>query len=191
MKKQIEVNDKIILRAASPDVYQEKYEAVVRSRDYLLPWLPWVYYYDSHGAEGMKEYQEGKAKEFENDENYAFDIFYDGEFAGCIEIMHISDTNRNCELGYWLGKPFWSRGIMTEAVREMIRHGFEELGVRTIWCEYYEGNIGSRRVQEKCGFHYQKTIREADVPLLHEKRTVYVNSLNRAEYQERKDELSC
>lgn len=130
-------------------------------------------------------------------ETYAVCLKTDGRAIGAIGLKLEKSTGiaagreDTCELGYWLGKPFWSRGIMTEAVREMIRHGFEELGVRTIWCEYYEGNIGSRRVQEKCGFHYQKTIREADVPLLHEKRTVYVNSLNRAEYQERKDELSC
>ena len=130
-------------------------------------------------------------------ETYAVCLKTDGRAIGAIGLKLEESTGiaagreDTCELSYWLGKPFWSRGIMTEAVREMIRHGFEELGVRTIWCEYYEGNIGSRRVQEKCGFHYQKTIREADVPLLREKRTVYVNSLNKAEYQERKDELSC
>ena len=134
---------------------------------------------------------------FHGKEAYAICLKTDGKAIGAIGLKLKDQTGSatgrgdTCELGYWLGKPFWSRGIMTEAVREMIRHGFEDLGMRTIWCEYYEGNIRSRRVQEKCGFHYQKTIREADVPLLHEKRTVYVNSLNRAEYQERKDELSC
>ena len=130
-------------------------------------------------------------------ETYAVCLKTDGRAIGAIGLKLEESTGiaagceDTCELGYWLGKPFWSRGIMTEAVRELIRHGFEDLGMRTIWCEYYEGNIRSRRVQEKCGFHYQKTIREADVPLLREKRTVYVNSLNKAEYQERKDELSC
>ncbi len=36
------------------------------------------------------------------------------------------------ELGYWLGKPFWGQGIMPEAAREVIRHGFEDIGMTKI-----------------------------------------------------------
>ena len=59
------------------------------------------------------------------------------------------------ELGYWLGKPFWGQGIMPEAAREIIRHGFEDIGMTKIWVGYYEGNTKSKRVQEKVGFRYQ------------------------------------
>ena len=41
---------------------------------------------------------------------------------------------------------------MPEAAREIICHGFEDLGMSTIWCGYYEGNQKSKRVQEKIGF---------------------------------------
>ena len=43
---------------------------------------------------------------------------------------------------------------MSEAVREMLRHGFNDLAMNTIWCRYYEGNERSKRVQEKAGFIY-------------------------------------
>lgn len=68
---------------------------------------------------------------------------------------------------------------MPEAVKEMLRYAFEELKVQKVWCCYYEGNDKSKRVQEKCGFQYQKMIKEIDVPLMGEKRTDYVNCLSR------------
>lgn len=50
------------------------------------------------------------------------------------------ETSRDdeCELGYWLGEPFWGRGYMPEAAGALMKRGFEELGMSTIWCGYYD-----------------------------------------------------
>ena len=40
----------------------------------------------------------------------------------------MTERDDECELGYWLGKPFWGRGYMPEAAAELLRHGFEDLG---------------------------------------------------------------
>ena len=64
---------------------------------------------------------------------------------------------RQRELGYWLGRPYWGRGIMPEAAEEVLRFGFEELDLAVIWCGHYVWNDQSRRVIEKCGFRYQFT----------------------------------
>ena len=61
------------------------------------------------------------------------------------------------EIGYWIGVPFQGRGYTTEATREVIRHAFEELGMTTLWCGYFDGNDPSRRVGEKCGFRHVRT----------------------------------
>lgn len=111
----------------------------------------------------------------------------DGRAIGAIELKlngHTDMTDRDdeCELGYWLGKPFWGQGIMPEAVREVLRYAFEDLGMKKVWCGYYEGNTKSRRVQEKCGFRYQRTTEGVDVPLLHEKRTGHVNLLTKEDW---------
>lgn len=55
---------------------------------------------------------------------------------GSIELKlngHTDMTEKDdaCELGYWLGKPFWGRGYISEAVMELLRHGFETLGMTT------------------------------------------------------------
>lgn len=77
----------------------------------------------------------------------------------------MTDRDDECELGYWLGKPFWGRGYMPEAAKEVIRHGFVDLGMSAIWCGYYDGNLKSKRVQEKVGFVYHHTCDEVPVPL--------------------------
>ncbi len=120
-------------------------------------------------------------------EAYAVCLKTDGKAIGAIELKlngHTDMTERDdeCELGYWLGKPFWGRGIIPEAARELLRHAFEECGMKKVWCGYYDGNDKSRRVQEKCGFVYQWTSRDLDVPLLHEKRTGHVSCLSKEEY---------
>ena len=115
-------------------------------------------------------------------EAYAVCLKTDHKAIGTIELRlngHTDMTDRDdeCELGYWLGKPFWGQGIMPEAVKEILRHAFEDIGMTKVWAGYYEGNIKSKRVQEKSGFRYQRKTENADVPQMHEKRTGYVSSM--------------
>ncbi|MDE6203906.1 MAG: GNAT family N-acetyltransferase [Lachnospiraceae bacterium] len=71
---------------------------------------------------------------------------------------------------------------MPEAVKEMLRHGFEDCGMQKVWIGYYEGNIKSKRVQEKCGFQYQWRSEDVDVPLMHEKRTGHVSLMTKEDW---------
>ena len=108
---------------------------------------------------------------------------------GAIELMPggatmPTDRKDECELGYWLGKPFWGRGYMPEAAEEMLRHGFEDLGMNIIWCGYYDGNSKSERVQEKVGFLYHHTCSEVPVPLMNEVRVGHTNLLTREHWEE-------
>lgn len=115
-------------------------------------------------------------------EAFAVCLKRDNKAIGAIELKlngHTDMTERDdeCELGYWIGKPFWGLGLIPEAAEEIIRHGFEDLGMRAIWCGYYDGNEKSKRVQEKLGFKYQWTTKDLDVPLMNEKRTGHVSLL--------------
>ena len=87
----------------------------------------------------------------------------------------MTERDDECELGYWIGKPFWGRGYIPEAAEELIRRGFEDLGMTTIWCGYYDGNEKSKRVQEKLGFLYHHTCNEVPVALLNEVRVEHTN----------------
>ena len=61
----------------------------------------------------------------------------------------------NDELGYALSADFWGRGLMSEAVRALLRYAFAGLGLACVWCSHYGDNLPSRRVIEKCGFRFQ------------------------------------
>jgi len=80
----------------------------------------------------------------------------------------MTEKDDECEMGYWLGRPFWGRGYMPEAAKVLLHRGFESLGMAVIWCGYYDGNCKLKRVQEKLGFRYHHTCEEVEVPLLNE-----------------------
>lgn len=56
------------------------------------------------------------------------------------------------ELAYWIGVPYWGKGLVPEASKAVIEHAFKNLGITALWCGFYENNIQSFRAQEKCGF---------------------------------------
>ena len=125
---------------------------------------------------------------FSGAEAYAVCLKTDRKTIGAIELKlnghtDMTDKDDECELGYWLGKPFWGQGLIPEAAGEMLRHAFEDLGMTKVWCGYYEGNNKSKRVQEKCGFRYQWTTEDVDVPLMNEKRIGHVSCLTEEEWR--------
>ena len=91
----------------------------------------------------------------------------------------MTDRDDECELGYWLGKPFWGQGIMPEAARKLLRRAFDDLGMTAVWCGYYDGNEKSKRVQEKLGFQYHHTCENVQVPLMNEFRTGHTNVMTK------------
>lgn len=87
------------------------------------------------------------------------------------------------EVSYWIGVPFWGRGLIPEAMREVIRYGFEDLGLKTLWCGYFDGNEKSRRAQEKCGFRPHHIEEEKFYPLTGDRRIEHVSRLTREEWK--------
>lgn len=90
------------------------------------------------------------------------------------------------ELGYWIGVPFWGQGLVPEAAKEVIRHGFEDLNLKRIFCGYFNGNNKSKAVQMKCGFKHHHTNTMCRVIMLDEIRVEHVNVLTRDEFNAQK-----
>lgn len=124
---------------------------------------------------------------FHKEETYAICLKEENIPIGAIDLKmfgnsDLAQNEKECELGYWLGKPYWGQGLVPEAAMELLRHAFIDLGMEKVWCGYYDGNIKSKRVQEKCGFIYQWTSYDVEVPLMHETRTGHVSRLTRKEW---------
>ncbi len=100
---------------------------------------------------------------FSAPETYAVVLKETGEPVGSIGIMfgdglHSAEMQSDeAEIGYWIGKPYWGQGLIPEAVRLLLQRCFENLGMTAVWCGYYDGNVKSRRVMEKCGFCFHHT----------------------------------
>ena len=103
------------------------------------------------------------------------------------EIRSAKMTDSECEIGYWIGEPYWGQGLIPEAVSELIRYAFEDLQMTTIWCGYDDGNETSKRAQEKCGFIYSHTENNKPVPLLNEVRTEHFTKITLEDWKNNKD----
>jgi ribosomal-protein-alanine N-acetyltransferase len=112
--------------------------------------------------EGMAErFIEGARRAFEVGErvNFAVVLSEGGTLLGGVTLS-INSRDDNAGLGYWIGVPYWGRGYATEAVREVGRYGFEELGLHRIHSDHFGSNPASGRVLQKAGLSYEGTRRE-------------------------------
>lgn len=91
-------------------------------------------------------------------------------------------SNSEAEIGYWIGVPFWGRGLIPEAVSYLMKYAFEILDMKRLWCGYFDGNIKSKRVQEKCGFRYVRTHSNKPWPLMNDVRTEHITCITREEW---------
>ena len=80
-----------------------------------------------------------------------------GEAIGCVGYLPASVSNLkiaedHAEVGYWIARPYWGKGICTEALQMVIGYCFNEKGFTMLWGDYFPSNPASGRVMEKCGF---------------------------------------
>ena len=117
-----------------------------------------------------------------------FALEYQGKVIGSLGIEQYNEdhfpesADKKCrEIGYVLSKEYWGQGLMPEAVKEVIRYLFEEVGLDVIFCGHFLWNKQSQRVQEKCGFkHYAFDTYETKVDTTEEDE---VNILTREDWQ--------
>jgi len=88
---------------------------------------------------------------------WAVELKETAEAIGCVGYLPASVSNLQipddqCEVGYWIGKPYWGRGICTEALRLVIDYCFNVKHYTVLWGDFFPSNPASGRVMTKCGF---------------------------------------
>ena len=121
---------------------------------------------------------------FSAENTYAAVLKETNEPVGSIGLMigeksNLSLPESEGEIGYWLGVPYWGKGLMPEAVCELIRYAVDGLKLQRLWCGSFDGNEKSRRCQEKCGFKYHHTNKDIYWALTDNIRTEHITSLER------------
>lgn len=74
--------------------------------------------------------------------------------------LRLNAAHNHAELGYWLGVPYWGHGYATEAARELVRYGFEDLELHRIYATYFSFNPSSGNVLRKLGMKSEGCQRE-------------------------------
>lgn len=91
-----------------------------------------------------------------------FAIEYGGEYVGNIGLHRQDDVyRRTAELGYFIGEPYWHKGITPRAVNLICDYGFRELDIIKIYSGVFSFNKASQRVLEKCGFTLEAVLKAA------------------------------
>ena len=126
-------------------------------RERLRWWLPWV--------DGVRTAEDERAwlkavlsSEELKEEGYG--IWDRGELAGCVG-MHLDALNDGADIGYWLGRAFEGRGLVTRACGALIDRGFGELRLHRITIHAAPDNARSRAVPERLGFTQEAVLRQA------------------------------
>lgn len=83
-----------------------------------------------------------------------------GKLIGAMSADSLERGDYKAEIGYWLAKPFWGQGIMTDAVRAYVKYAFNELRLLRLTAHVFAFNAGSARVLEKNGFKLEGYLRK-------------------------------
>jgi ribosomal-protein-alanine N-acetyltransferase len=101
-------------------------------------------------------------KFMEQDPMTIFAIEYKGEYVGNIGLVKGTDIHRkSAEIGYFIGEPYWKKGIATTAINLITDYGFKHLDIVRIHTGIFEYNTVSQRVLEKCGFKKEGVFQKA------------------------------
>lgn len=92
---------------------------------------------------------------------WAIELKEIGQPIGSISVVNHNDSVDMVEIGFCIGKNWWSRGIMTEALRAVMEYLFEEVGAQRIEAGHDPNNPASGAVQRKCGLKYEGTLRRS------------------------------
>jgi ribosomal-protein-serine acetyltransferase len=126
--------------------------ALVRANlDHLAPWMPWA-----HPEYGRDDFDRWLTAAHDN-----FVIVCDGAIAGSIGFNRTDPMNRATSIGYWLAAGAQGRGVVTECVRALTRHAFDN-DIHRVELRAAPDNVRSQAVAERCGFTFEGVAREAE-----------------------------
>jgi ribosomal-protein-serine acetyltransferase len=141
----------------------EVYSVVDANRRYLRQWLPWVD--ETTSPEITIEFIRKSLKQFAQNKGFHAGIWYDGAFCGAAGFQPVSWLNRRAEIGYWIAEYAQGKGIMTDAVRALADHAFDEWVLNRVQIQCAAGNLKSQAIPRRLGFKEEGLIQQGQ--LLH------------------------
>lgn len=154
----IQVTEEITLSLISESDTQDVFGAINTYRDSLRTWLPFV--------DGTYSPADTEAFiRFTNEIGEKTFVIRDRKhiFVGLIGLKGIDNVNRKAEIGYWLIPDFEGKGIMSDAIRTLIKYAFEEQDLNRLVIRVAVGNDRSRHIPERLGFEEEGIERDGEL----------------------------
>jgi len=114
--------------------------------------------------EDSRAFLEFATQKYENGGEPDWGIVYKGNgcLVGACGLVNWEADHARAEVGFVLSREYWGRGLMSEAVRAMLRFGFERMNLNRIEARCIAENAASARVMEKAGMAYEGTLRQRE-----------------------------
>ena len=170
--------DRLILRGMRVSDAADMY-AYAR-RPSVTEYLTW----DPHTSESMtREYLIYVGQRYRTGDFYDWSVVCkeDGHMIGTCGFTSFNCPADSGEIGYVLNPDYQGQGLATEAVRRVLRFGFEELELHRIYARIMDGNKASERVAEKCGMRHEATLKSS-LLVKGEYRTIKIYAILREEF---------
>ena len=134
---------------------------VNRERDRLREWMGWV---DATRTEDdVLAFLRGELENFAASKGFSAGVWVDGTIGGLITLFRIDRVVYMGEIGYWLGREFQGRGIMTDAARAVTEHALVELELNRIQIRCAVGNVKSSAIPKRLGFTFEGILRQTSL----------------------------
>ena len=144
-----------------PHHAKELHALVKNSYDHIREWSNWLNDPD-RPVENTEEWVLKNRANYGSGNGYEIGIWYGDQIAGQIGYNYFDNTDRRTEIGYWLGKEFQGKGLITRSCRALIDNAFTNLNLNRIEIRCGTENLKSRSIPEKLGFKLEGIARESE-----------------------------
>ena len=175
--------ERLLIRCYHPADAELVKQAVDQSLDHLLPWMPWANN-DPEPVEQKRDRLREFRGQFDLGKDYVYGIFNKDEsvLIGSTGLHTRVGPNAR-EIGYWIHKDQVKKGYATEAVKALIKVGFEIESLERIEIHCDPQNYASQAIPEKLGFEHEATLKNRITNARGQKRDAMIWSLFREQYE--------
>ena len=146
---------RLLLRVCQPDDADRVFEAEKQSLPELEKWFWWLH--PRHDYAHCVAWAESRVPRWLKGEEFNFLVLNktNHEMVGCVWLNAVDRVSLRASLGYWLRTGYEGQGFAAEAAREVIRWGFEELGLQRVEILLATTNEKSRKLAERIGAQFE------------------------------------
>jgi ribosomal-protein-serine acetyltransferase len=149
-----------LIRPLEAEDVPELFRLVDANREYLRAWLPWLD--ATQREEDLQAWATAEREKAAAGRAAQFVILDEGQIAGVIGFHEIDRSNRQVDLGYWVAEERQGRGLVTRAVRALLRIAFDDLNLKRVGIKTATENLRSRAIPERLGFRHVGVLPQAE-----------------------------